>query len=66
MNDPVHADDVTHNHFGFLIEIDAILREKGCDEVSSPTALPYKPSVGHRQVTCHKHSDLQMTAKVTF
>lgn len=65
MNDPVYADDVTHDHFGFLIEKDAILREKGCDELSPPTALPYKPSAGYRQVTCHKHSDLQMTAKVT-
>lgn len=33
MNDPVHTDDVTHDHFGFIIEIDAILREKGCNEV---------------------------------
>ena len=65
MNDPVHADDVAHDHFGFLIEIDAILREKGCDEVFTPTAPPYEPFAGPRQVTCHNHSGLQMTAKVT-
>lgn len=46
MNDAVHADDVTHDHFGFLIEIDAILREKARDEVFTSTALPYEPSVG--------------------
>lgn len=46
MNDAVHADDVTHDHFGFLIEIDAILREKGCNEVSTSTPPPYEPSVG--------------------
>lgn len=44
MNDPVHANDVTHNHFGFLIEIDAILREKGCDEIVAPTAPLYELS----------------------
>lgn len=65
MNDPIHADDVTHDQFGFLIEIDAILREKGCDEVFTPTAPLYKLSAGPRQVTCHNHSSLQMTAKVT-
>lgn len=55
VNDAVHTDDVTHNHLGLLIEIDAILRKKGCNEVFTPTALPCGRSVDPRQVTCHNH-----------
>lgn len=39
VNDPVHTHDVTHDHFGFLIESDAILRERGPAEACTATAL---------------------------
>lgn len=29
VNDPIHTHDVTRDHFGFLVESDAILRERG-------------------------------------
>lgn len=63
VNDPVHADDVTHNHLGLLIEIDAILRKKGRNEVFTPTALPCGLSVGPGQVTCHNHMAFQRQQK---
>lgn len=40
MNDPIYTNDVTQDHFGFPIQIDTILREKGCDEMSHPRHCP--------------------------
>lgn len=50
VNDPVHTHDVTRDHFGFLVESDAILRERGPAEAAAATAHPgrvWGPWAGH-------------------
>lgn len=64
VNDPIHTHDVTRDHFGFLVESDAILRERGPAEACTATALPWEclwAQASHLpQPQC-----LQMTEKVT-
>lgn len=45
VNDPVHTHDVACDHFGFLVESDAILRERGPAEGCSSHSPPW-PCLG--------------------